>query len=133
MTWGNNRIFFINHCAVEKRDCSGLRTVWESTPTKAAESNLKAGYEKFEQVSEAIRKTHSETYMSPSTPSDPIFANRVVSGKSAGADSARIPCSDGADDRFAAADFGRVGRPVVVNDVDNQPVTKQQGRQAARR
>ena len=61
------------------------------------------------------------------------WADPVLSGNSAGADSARIPCSDGADGRFATADFGRVGRPVVVNDVDNQPVTKQQGRQAARR
>jgi hypothetical protein len=29
--------------------------------------------------------------------------------------------------------FGRIGRPVVVKDIGNQPVTKQQGRQAARR
>lgn len=57
----------------------------------------------------------------------------VVSGNSADADLARNSGSDRFDDRFAAADFGRVGRPVVVSDVGNQPVTKQQGRQVARR
>ena len=79
------------------------------------------------------RVTSVRVLQIPVDPSTSWIVDRVVSGNSAGADSARIPCSDGADGRFATADFGRVGRPVVVKDVGNQLVTKQLGRQAARR
>ncbi|MCK5940958.1 MAG: hypothetical protein KAI24_03220 [Planctomycetes bacterium] len=49
----------------------------------------------------------------------------VLSGKSADADSARIPSSDAADGRFAISEFGRAGGLVAGIEVANQSVAKQ--------
>ena len=53
----------LNHCAVEKESCNNLRTVYESTPTSAEAGNAVMGAGTFEQLTPALRKTHSRRYM----------------------------------------------------------------------